>query len=153
MNVKPILLLSTAAVATSLLMNAPTGAHPDAKAPAAAASPMHTNGDAPKPGDSFRITFHNDGQRPTVEGVTTDPVTGSRYWSGPQDPGNVDPNKSFKENFQQFLDPAKDIPIEILGFKRDDPDPQGKIKTMNPPWNSHCHTTIIVGGVPYIVHC
>mgnify|MGYP000875876913 FL=1 len=151
MKLKPILVLAGAALATSLLLNAPTGAHSDPKAAARSAAPMV--GVGPLPGDSFRITFHKDGQEPTVEGVTTDPVTGERYWSGPQDTGPIDPGKSFKEKFGQFPDPEKDIPIEILGFKLDEPDPQGKIKTLNPPWNTHCHTTVIIGGKPYTVHC
>lgn len=33
------------------------------------------------------------------------------------------------------------------------PDHKGKLKTLHPPYNTHCHKTIYIGGVPYLVHC
>lgn len=29
----------------------------------------------------------------------------------------------------------------------------GKGGPSHPPWNTHCHKTIYINGVPYIVHC
>jgi hypothetical protein len=33
------------------------------------------------------------------------------------------------------------------------PEHKGKLKALHPPYNTHCHTTIYIGGVPYLVHC
>jgi hypothetical protein len=33
------------------------------------------------------------------------------------------------------------------------PEHKGKLKTLHPPYNTHCHKTIYIEGVPYLVHC
>ena len=30
---------------------------------------------------------------------------------------------------------------------------KGKAGRSNPPYNTHCHKTVYIGGVPYLVHC
>jgi hypothetical protein len=130
------------------------GAHGAQSGPAAsiAVGASSVVGGAPKGGDSFRITFHNDGQTPTVEGVTTNEKTGERYWSGPQDP-MIPAGKTFEETIAPFLDPSSEQEIKIVGFTWDKPAPPTPGKhTFNPPWNTHCHKTIYIPN-PVVVHC
>jgi|GEM_PF-6208751 len=131
------------------------GAHPIAPTsnPSPSASVTSVAVEPPKPGDSYRITYYNDGQSPTVEGVSTDPSNGQRYWSGPQDITPFLNGKSAKEYLDEEIDKATLQTVEIYAFKKDDPNPPGKIRTMHPPWNTHCHRTVYIGGVPYVVHC
>jgi hypothetical protein len=151
-NARAVLLLSLSLSALYIVGSQPIVAHSGilASGPSVSAQVTSAAVEPPKPGDSYRITYYNDGQLPSVEGVSTDPKTGQRYWSGPQDPPHFSDGKSLKDHLNQ----TSKATIEIFDFTPDPLDPPpGAVKGMHAPWNTHCHRTIYIGGVPYIVHC
>lgn len=151
MKSKSVLLLTLCVLGILTVVSQVTVANPRKTVPEPTVSAEVTSiaVEPPKPGESYRITYYNDGQLPSIEGVSTDKNTGQRYWSGPQDPGPIPPGKSLKDYLDELIDPASKVTVEIYGLKSADPSPPGGKHTMNPPWNTHCHR--VIGTV--IIHC
>lgn len=53
------------------------------------------------------------------------------------------------------LGPPEVIIIQdVVGSRSTElPSHKGMGRTMHPPYNTHCHKTIYINGVPYLVHC
>jgi hypothetical protein len=140
MQVKHLAVATAGLLATSIAGWQSIGAHPSGKEypPAVGVASTGGSNDMPDPGESFRITFYNNGTLPKVEGVSLDALTKVRYWSGPQEPGTE--GKAPEE----FHKEGSEVVVRIYDDLRFNAD--------HPPYNTHCHKWVYIPQA-VLVHC